>query len=86
MPNQPRETLLGLDLGTTRIKAVLIDPAGVERATAAGPTPFAAGREGAEMAVDELLAAVAAVLERLGPRRAAVAAVGVAGMAECGAP
>jgi xylulokinase len=79
-------TLLGLDIGTTRIKAVLIDAAGVERATAAGPTPFATRAEGAEMAVDELLAAVAAVLERVGRQRAEVAAVGVAGMAECGAP
>jgi xylulokinase len=38
------------------------------------------------MTVDELVAAVAAVLAGLGPEREAAAAVGVAGMAECGAP
>ncbi len=86
MPDQPPETLLGLDVGTTRIKAVLIDGAGVERVSAAGPTPFATSSEGSEMAVAELLDAVAAVLGRLGPMRATAAAVGVAGMAECGAP
>ncbi len=86
MPTPPAETLLGLDVGTTRIKAVLIDAAGVERASAAGPTPFVTSSEGSEMAVGDLIDAVAAVLGRLGPLRGATAAVGVAGMAECGAP
>jgi xylulokinase len=86
MPNPASETLLGVDLGSTHIKAVLIDAAGVVRRAAARPTPFAARAEGVEMTVDELLTAVAAVLAELGPERAGAAAVGVAGMAECGAP
>jgi xylulokinase len=86
MPNPGPGTLLGIDLGSTRIKAVLVDASGVERRAAAGPTPFAARAEGVEMTVDELLAGVAAVLAELGPERRATAAVGVAGMAECGAP
>jgi xylulokinase len=86
MPDDTGELLLGLDVGTTRTKAVLVDREGAERRCAAGPTPFAHRREGVEMTVDELLAAVGAVLEQLGVERGAVAAVGVAGMAECGAP
>ncbi|TMD04259.1 MAG: carbohydrate kinase, partial [Chloroflexi bacterium] len=86
MPETAIETLLGVDVGSTRIKAVLVDRAGVERRVAVGPTPFAAGPEGVEMGVDDLLTAVAAVLAALGPERRAAVAVGVAGMGECGAP
>ena len=86
MPGTSSPTLLGIDVGSTRIKAVLLDEAGRERRSAAVPTPFAARDGGAEMRVEELLAGVAAALEGLGPERSGAAAVGVAGMGECGAP
>jgi xylulokinase len=86
MPEMASETLLGVDVGSTRIKAVLVDPAGVERRSAVGPTPFAPAAEGVEMGVDDLLAAVAGVVAGLGPERRHAAAVGICGMAECGAP
>lgn len=95
-----RGFLLGLDIGTTRIKAVVIDAMGVEQAAASVGTPFAAsGRGGAapvpgsgvvgpgvEMEVDDLGRALTAVIEVLGSARERVAAVGVTGMAESGAP
>ena len=43
-----RGLLLGLDVGTTRIKAVALDAGGVERAGASVPTPFAASGRGGE--------------------------------------
>ncbi|HEX6491910.1 MAG TPA: FGGY family carbohydrate kinase, partial [Candidatus Dormibacteraeota bacterium] len=85
MPDTAGDTLLGIDVGSTRIKAALVDAAGLEQRVAVGPTPFAPGPEGVEMGVDELLAAVARVVAELGDERRA-AAVGVTGMGECGAP
>lgn len=78
--------LLGLDVGTSRIKAVVVDPAGVERAVAAVATPFAARAGGVEMEVADLETALTAAVAALGPARQRVAAVGVAGLAESGAP
>jgi xylulokinase len=78
--------LLGLDVGTTRIKAVAVDAAGVERAAAKVATPFTASGDGVEMEVADLAGALAGVVAALGPVRERVAAVGVAGMAESGAP
>ncbi|HEX3604950.1 MAG TPA: FGGY family carbohydrate kinase [Candidatus Dormibacteraeota bacterium] len=86
MPTSAAPTLLGLDVGSTRIKAALLDRAGRQRGVAAVATPFAQRDGGVEMGVDELLAAVAGALRALGPGLGAVAGVGVAGMAECGAP
>ena len=86
MPDTARDVLLGIDVGSTRIKAVLVDPAGVERRVAVGPTPFAIGPDGVEMGVGELVDAVAEVVAALGEERRAASAVGVAGMGECGAP
>ena len=77
--------LLGLDVGTSRTKAVIVDADGREVGHLATPTPFATGG-GAEMAVDALVGAVREVVAGLGDDRDRVAAVGVAGMAECGAP
>jgi xylulokinase len=77
--------LLGLDVGTTRIKAVVIDAAGGERA-ASVPTPFGRSAEGIDMGVADLRRALGDVLSALGPERERVAAVGLAGMAESGAP
>src|SRR5712692_2935822 len=80
------DLVLGLDLGTTRTKALLLDVAGTEVAVAAGPTPFASEGSRIEMPVDRLLQATEHVVASLGADRERVAAVGLAGMAECGAP
>jgi xylulokinase len=50
------------------------------------PTPFASSAGGIDMEVTELEQAVVAVFAALGPAREQVAAVGVTGMAESGAP
>ena len=78
--------LLGLDVGTTRIKAIAIDAAGIEQASASVPTPFAVSVAGIDMEVEDLGRALAAVIAALGPAREQVAAVGIAGLAESGAP
>lgn len=78
--------LLGLDLGTSRMKAVLVDRQGIERASAAFPTPFRSQATGTEMTVGAFLAAVVDLLGRLGPAVVDVASVGVGGLAESGAP
>ena len=80
------DLVLGLDLGTTRTKALLLDAAGTEVAVAAGPTPFASEGSRIEMPVERLLQATEHVVASLGADRQRVAAVGLAGMAECGAP
>ncbi len=78
--------LCGLDIGASRIKALLVDEDGQPSGFAATPTPFSPARGGIETTVDDLLAAVAGALAGLGPRRRRVAAVGIAGLAESGAP
>jgi len=78
--------LLGLDIGTTRIKAVALDVAGIERAAASVATPFSASADGVDMEVADLERALAAAIGALGPFKDAAAAVGIAGMAESGAP
>jgi xylulokinase len=81
-----RPLLLGLDLGTTRVKAVLVDEAGDEIAVVSAPTPFVPVPAGTEMPAAELLDAVGHVLAGLGDDRAGVTGVGIAGIAESGAP
>lgn len=83
-PEEP--LLLGLDIGSSRIKGVLVDRAGEERGSATGQTPFSSSADGVDMTVDVFRDALAGVLARLGPARGRVAGVGVAGMAESGAP
>jgi xylulokinase len=78
--------LLGLDVGTTRIKAVVLDAAGVEQVGASVATPFVASAAGVDMGVADLGRALAGVIAALGPAREEVAAVGLAGMAESGTP
>ncbi|MPZ65849.1 MAG: hypothetical protein GEU83_10160 [Pseudonocardiaceae bacterium] len=78
--------LLGLDVGSSRIKAVLVDRAGTARGLATGKTPFSASPDGVDMTVDGFRDALAGVLADLGTDRERVAGVGVAGMAESGAP
>lgn len=78
--------LLGLDVGTTRIKALLMDGAGRELLFATCPSPFVTTADGTEMGAGALFDAVARLLADLGLDRVAhVAAVGVAGMGEAGA-
>ncbi|MDP8992297.1 MAG: FGGY family carbohydrate kinase [Actinomycetota bacterium] len=84
MGDQP--LLLGLDVGTSRTKALLLDGEGEERRSFTVTTPFAAGEEGREMAVEALLGSLGRLLGGLGDEIERVEAVAVAGLAESGAP
>ena len=84
-----QQLLVGLDMGTTRIKAVAVDLAGQQVAEAALPTPWC--HLGAEADVDPIELAVTAteVLTLLTtaagwPTGAKVTGIGVTGMAETG--
>jgi len=78
--------LLGIDVGTSRTKAVLVDEQGREVASAAVATPFASRDGRVEMEVEGLFGGMRDVLAALGDKRGRVVAVGLAGMAESGAP
>jgi xylulokinase len=78
--------LLGIDVGTSRTKAVLVDRGGREVLSATVATPFTSQEGRVEMEVDALQSCLRAVLTDLGPQCRDVVAVGVAGMAESGAP
>ncbi|MGH2767945.1 MAG: FGGY family carbohydrate kinase, partial [Actinomycetota bacterium] len=78
--------LLGLDVGTTRIKALLVSREGREVPVPPVPTPFVASSGRIEMSVEALRGALIKVLAGLGPARENVAGIGIAGMAESGAP
>jgi sugar (pentulose or hexulose) kinase len=82
----PPSLLLGLDVGSSRIKALLVDGEGVEGRLATVPSPFLRTGEGVEADVEELLAAIRRAVSELGPDRERVAGVGIAGLAESGAP
>ena len=77
--------MLGLDLGTTRSKALLLDAEGAEVAVAVVPTPFQASNGRIEASAERLISAAATLVATMGTARNRVAAVGIAGMAECGA-
>jgi sugar (pentulose or hexulose) kinase len=78
--------LLGLDVGTTAVKAAAFDDAGRELSQGRAPTPWRTVPTGAELDPHQLLAAaVAAAREAVAAAGGGqVAAVGVAGMAETG--
>jgi sugar (pentulose or hexulose) kinase len=77
--------VVGLDVGTTFCKAVVVDGDGVERAHGLRPTPWTTVPTGAEADPEELAhAAIAAVRDALAGIEGEVAAVGVTGMAETG--
>ncbi|HKY75024.1 MAG TPA: FGGY family carbohydrate kinase, partial [Acidimicrobiia bacterium] len=78
--------MLGIDIGTTRIKAVVIDAFGVEHAAGSVATPFAASVHGVDMEVADLEQVLARILSAVGPARDQLTAVGIAGLAESGAP
>ncbi|HMC05125.1 MAG TPA: FGGY family carbohydrate kinase [Actinomycetota bacterium] len=81
-----RDLVLGLDLGTTRSKVLLLDATGAEGAVAVTPTPFRASDGRIEASTERLVSAAAALVATLGTARDRIAAVGIAGMAECGVP
>jgi sugar (pentulose or hexulose) kinase len=78
--------LVGLDVGTTAVKAAAFDASGRELAQGRAPTPWRTVPTGAELDPDELLAAaVAAAREAVAAAGGGrVAAIGAAGMAETG--
>jgi xylulokinase len=78
--------LLGLDVGSSRVKALLVDGDGRERRVAAATSPFSRTDSGVEASVEELLGAVRRTVTELGDDRRRVAGVGIAGLAESGAP
>jgi xylulokinase len=78
--------LLGLDIGTSRTKAILMDAGGFEAGAATVATPFTTTDGRVEMPVDALLVCLREVLAALGDQRRQVVAAGVAGIAESGAP
>lgn len=83
MPQRP-PTLLGLDVGTSAIKATVLDPSGVTLAVRSLPTPFRRVEQGTEMSAADLLQAVHDLLHRLAPWLPAVAGVGIASLGESG--
>jgi len=78
--------VLGIDIGSSTIKAMMVDEAGGQVGLSSTTTPFANTMEGVEVAADTLQAAVGRALGRMGDERRRVVAVAVAGMAESGAP
>ena len=83
---EPGPLLLGLDVGSSRTKALLLDVDGRPAGFADVPTPFRATAEGTEASAEEVVDALASVVGQLGDARPRVAGVGIAGMAESGAP
>jgi len=78
--------VVGLDVGTTFCKAVVLDEDGVERAHGRRPTPWRTVATGAEASPADLAdAALAALRDALrGEVESEVAGIGVTGMAETG--
>lgn len=84
-----RELVVGIDAGTTRVKALAVDLAGTVLAEAAQPTPWKRSGAEAQMDADHLIEVVGQVLTQLTqsdnwPRDARVAGIGVTSMAEAG--
>lgn len=75
---------LGLDVGTTRVKAVAFDLHGRSLATAERPTPWQTSPDGVEMAAEDLAGVVRAVVAQACSGLSSVAAIGVTGMGEAG--
>ncbi len=77
---------VGLDIGSTYVKGVLVDDEGVEAGVARRPTPWSSLPGGlSEVDAAALFAAVEDVLAELAGRGAQVTGIGVSGMAEAGA-
>ncbi|GGM17455.1 FGGY family carbohydrate kinase [Nakamurella endophytica] len=78
------ELLLGIDLGTSSIKANAIDRHGRSVGIGTAPTPFRTTPDGVEMTPQALLASVGAALNQLGELRHRIAGVGISSMGETG--
>lgn len=78
--------LVGLDIGTTSCKAVVMTPDGHEVATGRAPTEWTTTAHGTQMAADALVSAARAALSDAvaGVPAGRIAGVGVASMAESG--
>ncbi len=76
--------LIGLDVGTTRIKAVAFDLQGRSLATAERPTPWQRSPAGVEMDSEDLTEIVRSVVAQACSGLATVAGIGVTGMGEAG--
>lgn len=76
--------LIGLDVGTTRVKAVAFDLDGAALGTAEVPTPWQRSAAGVEMAAPDLAEAVRTVLVRACAPLSRVIGLGVTGMGESG--
>src|SRR5436309_7022327 len=69
----PAEAIVGLDVGTSGVKAIAIDADGVVRATAEGSYPLSTPRPGwAEQDPDDWVRAARQVIDELGAEPAAV--------------
>lgn len=80
------QLLLGLDIGSSRTKALLVDGDGRNVGATTVPTPFVTSGDATEATVEGILAAAALAVEGLGRAARQVAGVGIAGLAESGAP
>jgi xylulokinase len=78
------ELLLGIDLGTSSIKANAIDRHGRSIGIGVAATPFVDGEHGVDMTITALFDAVQNAVAGLGVLASRVAAVGVASMGETG--
>lgn len=78
------ELLLGIDLGTSSIKANAIDRHGRSIGVGVAPTPFTRAAHGVEMTTEALFAAVRDAVADLGVLGTRIAAVGIASMGETG--
>lgn len=83
------ELVVGIDAGTTRVKALAVDLGGRVVAEAATPTPWSRSGAEAQMDPDELIEAVGTVLDQLTASEtwsseARVVGIGVTSMAEAG--
>lgn len=78
------ELLLGIDLGTSSIKANAIDRHGRSIGIGTAPTPFTRTTNGVEMRTEDVFAAVQTAIGQLGALRSRIAAIGIASMGETG--
>ena len=78
--------LVGIDVGSTRVKAVMVDPTGTELAAAADATPWVVDANAVEMDPDALIDVVRRVVATAVAERPdhTVVAVGVTGVGESG--
>ena len=77
--------VLGLDLGSSRLKACTVTESREIEGTWSVRTPFAAVPGGTQMSLDGLIGALGELWTAVGAARSRVRAVGIASMGECGA-